>query len=139
MQWRWHISEKEFNSRLKEIQEKNKSKERKKILKAEKSKYTTKHKLPSTSKIVLLAVFLLCIEIIVFSEYAMIVLADASAMYVLIGIPATLVPTIIAYYQKSKAENTKGGITYDMAMLEKEQQDIGYDEFGDDNLDGTQG
>ena len=108
-------------------------------MKAEKSKYTTKHKLPSTSKIVLLAVFLLCIEIIVFSEYAMIVLADASAMYVLIGIPATLVPTIIAYYQKSKAENTKGGITYDMAMLEKEQQDVGCDEFDDDNLDGTQG
>lgn len=135
----WHISEKEFSSRLKDIQEKNKSKERKNILKAEKSKYKTRHKLPSTSKIVLLAIFLLCIEIIIFCEYAMIALADASAMYVLIGVPTTLVPTIIAYYQKSRAENTKGGITYDMAMLDREQQDVGCDEFDDTNSDGTQG
>ena len=134
----WDISEKEFNARLKDIKEKNKSKERKRKLKAEKSKYKTKRKLPSTSKIVLFAVFLLCIEIILFSEYAMIFLADASAMYVLIGVPATLVPTIIAYYQKSRIENSKGGITYDMAMLEKEQ-DAGCNESDNTNLDGTQG
>lgn len=134
----WDMSEKEFNARLKDIQEKNKSKERKRKLKAEKSKYKTKRKLPSTSKIVLFVVFLLCIEIIIFSEYAMIILEDASAMYVLIGVPTTLVPTIVAYYHKSRAENTKGGITYDMAMLEKEQ-DVGCDEFDDTNLDGTQG
>lgn len=135
----WDISEKEFNSRLKDIQEKNKSKERKKILEAEKSKYKTKRKLPSTSKIVLFAVFLLCVEIIIFSEYAMITLADASAMYVLIGVPTTLVPTIISYYNKSRAENTKGGIIYDTAMLEQEQQEVDCDEFDDINLDGTQG
>lgn len=134
----WDISEKEFNVRLKDIKEKNKSKERKRKLKAEKSKYKTKRKLPSTSKIVLFAVFLLCIEIILFSEYAMIFLADASAMYVLIGVPATLVPTIIAYYQKSRIENSKGGITYDMAMLEKEQ-DVCCNESDNTNLDGTQG
>ena len=135
----WNISEKEFNSRLKKIQEKNKSKERKKMLKEEKAKYKSKRKFPSTSKIVLFAVFLLCIEIVIFSEYAMIVLADASAMYVLIGIPTTLVPTIIAYYHKSRIENTKNGIVYDMAMLEKEQQDVDCDESEDVNLDGTQG
>ena len=131
----WDISEKEFDSRLKNIQEKNKSKERKRILKAEKSKYHAKIKLPSTSKIVLLVVFLLCIEIIIFSQYAMLALADTSAMYVLIGVPTTLVPTIIAYYNKSRIENSKGGITYDMAMLEKDNQDVGCDESDD----GTQG
>ena len=146
----WDISEKEFDSRLKDIQEKNKSKERKKILEAEKAKYKIKRKFPSTSKVVLFAVFLLCVEIILFSEYAMITLADTSAMYVLIGVPTTLVPTIISYYHKSRIENTKGGIVYDIAMSEKEQQDIGCDEpdefeeneFSESeeaNPDGTQG
>lgn len=134
----WHITEEEYKTRMEKIKKKNASKERKRKLKEEDGKCKVKRKLPSTSKIVLFAVFLLCIEIIIFSEYAMIALADASAMYVLIGVPATLVPTIIAYYQKSRAENTKGGITYDMAMLEKDQ-DIINDEFEDTNSDGTQG
>ena len=114
-----YISEEIFNYRLKKIQNRNLSKERKAALKAEKRKYARKFQLPSTSKLVLLVVFLLCIEIIVFCQYAMIVLGDTSAMYVLIGVPTTLVPTVLAYYWKSKAENSKDGITYDMAMLDK--------------------
>ena len=124
---------------MKKIKNKNASKERKRKLKEENNKCKYKRKFPSTSKIVLFAVFLLCIEIIVFSEYAMIALADASAMYVLIGVPATLVPTIIAYYQKSRIENTKGGITYDMAMLENSQCEDNCDESDEINSDGTQG
>lgn len=114
-----HMSEKEFNSRLKKIQDKNIEKERKRKLREEKLKYFPKFKLPSTSKLVLFAVFLLCIEIIIFCQYAMIVLGDASAMYVLIGVPVSLVPVVLGYYSKSKAENSKDGITYDLAMLEK--------------------
>lgn len=114
----WNISEEEYNSRMKEIKERNESKERKRKLREEKRKYRLKLKLPSTSKLVLMAVFLLCIEIVLYCEYAMIILGDASAMYVLIGVPTTLVPTVIAYYIKSQKENTAGGITYDMAMLE---------------------
>ena len=114
-----YMSEEIFNYRLKKIQDKNLSKERKEILKAEKRKYARKLKLPSTSKLVLLIVFLLCIEIVGFCQYAMIALGDASAMYVMIGVPTTLVPVVLAYYWKSKAENSKDGITYDMAMLDK--------------------
>ena len=40
---------------------------------------------------------------------------------VLIGIPATLIPIIWGYYSKAKAENTQGGITYDMAMMQLNQ------------------
>lgn len=126
----WHVTEEEYKARMKKIKNKNASKERKRKLKEENNKYKAKRKLPSTSKIVLFAVFLLCIEIIIFCEYAMISLSDTSAMYVLIGVPTTLVPTIIAYYSKSKAENTTGGITYQMAMLDKEQQDVCCDESG---------
>lgn len=99
------ISEKEFEAQMREIQIINESKERERKLKEEKMKYKRKIKLPSTSKLVLLGVFLICLEILIFSEYAMLVLYDASAMYALIGIPAALVPTIIGYYSKAKAEN----------------------------------
>lgn len=112
----WYISEHEYETRLGKIKKKNDSKERRRKLKEEKNKYSFQVKLPSTSKIILLAVFLLCIEVVVYCEYAMLVLGDTSAMYVLIGIPATLVPTILAYYSKSKSENVSGGIVYDMAM-----------------------
>lgn len=114
-----YMSEDEFNLRLKKIQNKNITKERRAKLNEEKRKYWPKLHLPSTSKLVLLVVFLLCIEIIAFCQYAMIVLGDTSAMYVLIGIPTTLVPIVLGYYNKSKAENSKDGITYEMAMLEK--------------------
>lgn len=122
-----YMSEEEFQSRLIKIQNKNLTKARKARLKAEKEKYKPKRKLPSTSKLVLLVVFLLCIEIIIFSEYAMLVLGDASAMYVLIGVPTTLVPTVISYYNKSRAENTRGGITFETvigAKLNEEQEDV---------------
>lgn len=72
----------------------------------------------TTSKLLLLAVFLMSVEIIIFCEFMMAKFGDFSAMYALIGVPATLVPTIISYYMKSRAENTVGGITYDTAMLE---------------------
>lgn len=129
------MSEKEFNSRLKKIQDKNIEKERKRKLREEKLKYFPKFKLPSTSKLVLFAVFLLCIEIIIFCQYTMIELGDASAMYVLIGVPVSLVPVVLGYYSKSKAENSKDGITYDLAMFDKiHETDIssGEDIFSDE-------
>lgn len=122
-----YMTEEEFQSRLLKIQSRNLSKARKARLKKEKEKYKPKRKLPSTSKLILLIVFLLCIEIIIFSEYAMLVLGDASAMYVLIGVPTTLVPTVISYYNKSRAENTVGGITFETVMgakLNEEQEDV---------------
>jgi hypothetical protein len=114
----WHISEEEYNKRLNKINEDNLSKERKQKLKEEKNKHKVKFKLPSTSKLVLFGAILLCLEIIIFCQYAMIALSDTSAMYVLIGIPATLVPVILGYYNKSKAENTSGGIVFETTMMQ---------------------
>lgn len=128
----WNMTEEEYNERLEKIRERNEYKERRRKLREEGRKYWPKFKLPSTSKLILLTVFLLCIEIVVYCEYAMIVLGDASAMYILIGIPTTLVPIVMAYYSKSKKENSVGGITYDMAMADRQ-----YNEFIDvDESDG---
>jgi hypothetical protein len=115
------MSEKEFNRQLKIIKTKNLTKERKAKLKAEKEKYGRKFKMPSTSKLILLGVILLCIEIVAFCEYVMLALGDTSAMYVLIGIPASLIPIVMSYYSKSKAENTMGGIVFETAMRENGQ------------------
>lgn len=117
-----YISEKEFNFRMKEIQRENLSKERERRLKYEKQKGKQKLKLPSTSKLILLGMILLCVQIVIFCEYAMMTLYDASSLYVLIGIPAALAPIIWGYYSKAKAENTAGGIVYDTAMAEMQMR-----------------
>lgn len=113
-----YISEREFDSKMKQIKTENISKQRRALLKEEKRKYEAKHKLPSASKLVLLGVILLCIQIVFFCEYAMLKLGDASSMYVLIGIPVALTPIIWGYYSKSKAENTSGGIVFETAMAQ---------------------
>lgn len=115
------ISEKEFEFRMREIQKDNLSKERARKLKEEKQKGKVKHKLPSTSKLILLGMILLCVQIVAFCEYAMMTLCDTSALYVLIGIPAALAPIIWGYYSKAKAENTEGGIRY-MTVMEELRQ-----------------
>lgn len=112
------ISEKEYAIKLEKIQKDNLAKERAKKLKEEKKKGQVKHKLPSVSKMVLLGMIILCIQIVIFCEYIMVSLGDTSALYVLIGIPAALSPIIWGYFSKSKAENTAGGIVYDTVMAE---------------------
>lgn len=126
----FYLTEKEYELRMKRIKRDNISKERKWKLKEERKKYKTKFKLPSTSKLILLGVILLCIEIVVFCEYVMIMLGDTSAMYVLVGIPATLIPVIWGYYSKAKAENTVGGIVYEATMKSKQDTDNNEDLSG---------
>ena len=111
-----YMTEREYNIKLEKVKAKNESKLFKAKLKAEKNKYKRKFKLPSTSKLILLGVILMCVEIVVFCQYLMVRTSDTSALYVLIGIPATLIPIIWAYFSKSKAENTAGGIVYESAI-----------------------
>ena len=118
----FYLSEKEFQDKLRRAKLKNKSLERKQELRNEKNKHKTRKNF-STSKLVLWAIILLVFEIVLFVEYCMAKWGDFSAAYALIGIPATLIPVVWAYYSKSKAENTQGGITYDMAMKDYEIED----------------
>lgn len=115
-----YLSEADFEKKLKKIKDNNVSKERKGLLQVEKEKYkSSKNQRPlSTSKILLWVVVLICIEIILFSEYAMIRFNDMSTLYTLIGVPVTLIPTVLGYYYKSAKENTVGGIVYESFLNE---------------------
>ena len=79
-----------------------------------------KKKKRTTSKMILWVMVLIVVVILAYSMYEMHRLDDISQIYALIGIPATLCPIIWAYYEKSKAENTKGGIVYDAALNNEE-------------------
>lgn len=75
----------------------------------------------SASKIMMAAIILICVEIIFFAEYV-IAVKDSSSLYILIGIPASLVASFWAYASKSKAENTEGGVVYEATMAEIRQR-----------------
>lgn len=111
-----YLSKQAYEKELATIQRDNLSTERKMHLKAERNKYSPKIKLPSTSKMLLWAAVLLCVEIIMFCELAVVKTGDTSFLYVLAGVPTTLVPTICGYYHKSKCENTAGGIVFETTM-----------------------
>ena len=133
-----YLSEKEFNAKMKRIKTENLTKKRKAQLKEERKKGNPQKKVFSTSKIVLIGMILICVEIVLFCEYAMLKLMDTSSMYVLIGIPVALAPIIWGYYSKSKAENTSGGIVYEtaMAQLDIENSQNNSEESGSSDAQG---
>lgn len=88
---------------------------------AERQKYKPTKKI-ETSKIVVAVIFMVCIEIIVYSQWVMYRLADLTALITLLGIPACMTTAAVAYLNKSAKQNTKNGITYELAMLEKQHE-----------------
>lgn len=88
---------------------------------AERQKFKPKKKI-ETSKIVVAVIFMVCIEIIVYSQWVMYRLADLTALITLLGIPACMTTAAVAYLNKSAKQNTKNGITYELAMLEKQHE-----------------
>lgn len=70
------------------------------------------------SKIMMLLIYAICLEIVIYAEIVMWVHYDLSALYALIGVPAAMFGVFWAYAAKSRAQNTKGGITYDLAMMQ---------------------
>ncbi len=115
-----YLSKQSYERKLTEIRKRNESIARRRMLKKERTKYAPKLKPPSTSKLLLWTIVILCLEIVGFCEYAFFETRDSSFLYVLAGIPTTLVPTIISYYNKAKCENVTGGIVYETAMANME-------------------
>ena len=116
--------------RMQKIEEQNLEKQYRE--QEEAAKYKPKKK-ASASKLIMFAVILLCLEIVLYAEFVMFALRDTTALYVLIGIPATLMGTFWAYASKSKAENTQGGIVYEatlaeIAQAQQEDMDLQDDE-----------
>lgn len=75
-------------------------------------------KKPAWGKAMMVVIYAICIEIVIYAEVVMWLHFDLSALYVLIGVPAAMFSVFWAYAQKSAKENTKGGIVYDMNMLQ---------------------
>lgn len=121
------MTSREYELELKKIKAQNRQIEMKRNLKAAKVSRFNIQKI-STSKLILVAVLLLNLQIIYFVEKAIMTYGDLSALYALIAIPATLIPTVWAYFSKAKAENCAGGITYDSAMEQLRQSSSENDE-----------
>ena len=121
------MTQREYQKKIQIERHKNQQAKMRQNIRNIRNKRKKPHKLNlSYSKFILLGMIIMCFQIVFFCEYAIITLADTSAMYALIGIPVALAPIIWGYYSKSKAENTSGGIVYDMAMrnMEESAEDI---------------
>lgn len=111
-----YITQSKFENELAKIRVRNKSYERKKLLKAEKNKYRNKIKLPSTTKLVMTYLFILLNTVLIYAMIAMWHFSDLSYLGVLITDIVAQLITFFIYTVKSTKENTVGGITYDLAM-----------------------
>lgn len=112
-----YISNEYFNKEMRKIERDNISYRRKKELRKSKE-YLPRIKMPSTSKVVLWAVILLCVQMIIFVERIVLLTGDTSALIAFIGVMPTLISVVVSYYNKSAKENTVGGIVYETAMRE---------------------
>lgn len=110
------MTKSQFDSKLAKVKKRNEGIEYKRRLREERMKYWPKFVLPSTSKIVLIVASLLCVEILFFCQYMILMTGDTNALYAMVGTIATLASVVLGYFMKSTKENTKNGITYETAM-----------------------
>lgn len=112
-----NMSEKRYQQKLEKIRKENESIQRIQQLKDERKKYRTSiTDRISTTKLVMVYLFVLLNVILIFAMVAMWHFADLSYLGVLITDIAAQIITFIIYAMKSTKENTVGGITYDLAM-----------------------
>lgn len=71
------------------------------------------------SKIIVIAVIAMYIEVVVIGQVAMFVFKDTSSLEAMWVNIVPLIIAILAYYIKAAKENCKGGITYDAAMKDE--------------------
>lgn len=113
-----YMTKNQYDSKLAKLQKRNESIEYKRKLREERMKYWPKFVLPSTSKIVLIVAAVLCVEILFFCQYMILLTGDTNALYAMVGTIATLASVVLGYFVKSTRENTKNGITFETAMAE---------------------
>ena len=99
------MTKQQFETELEEIQRRNETIEYRRRLRKERWKHIPKFTLPSTSKIVLIVSGVLCIEILAFCQYM-----------IMVGALFTFMAVVLGYFVKSTKENSAGGITYETAM-----------------------
>jgi len=121
-----YMTKNQYDSKLAKLQKRNENIERRRKLREERMKYWPKFVLPSTSKIVLGISGLLCLEVLIFCQYMIIVTGDTNSLYAMVGALFTFMGTVISYYVKSTRENTKSGIVYETAMAQIQQPVINH-------------
>lgn len=122
-----YLSQREYERKLKEVQRENESIDRYNKLKKEKRKVSIDIKKPTTDKLIAIYLFIILNVILVYSMISMWNFADLSCLGVLVTDIAGQVITYYIYAKKATAQNTKGGITYDMAMLKHGLSDVNND------------
>lgn len=113
-----YMTKNQYDSKLAKIQKRNEGIERRRKLREERMKYFPKFVLPSTSKIVLIIAAILCLEILIFCQYMIVMTGDTNALYAMVGALFTFMPVVIGYFIKSTKENIKNGITFETAMAQ---------------------
>ena len=113
------MTKSQFDSKLAKAKKRNEGIEYRRRLREERMKYWPKYVLPSTSKIVLIVAALLCVEILFFCQYMIVMTGDTNALYAMVGTIATLASVVLGYFVKSTKENTSGGVVYESAMADK--------------------
>lgn len=113
------MTKSQFDSKLAKAKKRNEGIEYRRRLREERMKYWPKFVLPSTSKIVLIVAALLCVEILFFCQYMIVLTGDTNALYAMVGTIATLATVVLGYFVKSTKENTSGGLVYESAMADK--------------------
>lgn len=104
---------------LKKIRNRGERKQRRDELRRVRQEYWPPRKPPSTSKLALAYIFASCTVVQIYSMIAMWHFGDLSALYSLIGATVGEAISYCAYAAKAAKENTEGGITHDLAMLQQ--------------------
>lgn len=113
------MSKKEYKDKLKIINAHNEQVKMKRSLRSARFNNMPKFKKPNTSKLLVFIVLLINLQIIWYVEYVIDKWGDLSALYALIGVPVTLVPTLLGYMHKSQIENTAdSGYVYEARVAE---------------------
>ena len=129
-----YISESEYKEQLNEIKRENQSKKRKQDLKKEKRKYSVFAKLPSTSKMMAVYLFVLLNVVLCYAMFMMWRFQDLQCLSVLITDVVAQVLTYFIYSRKATIENQKNGITYELAMMDRQTRQDTEDIEQDDSV-----
>lgn len=111
-----------YEKKMKKIQKMNLRREYRRLLWKERCKYVPKFKIPPTSKIALWAGFLLMFEIIIFCQYLALKTYDTTPLVAIVGAIGGWISMFFSYNKKSAIENSRNGIIFETAMLNKNSE-----------------
>lgn len=117
-----YVDEMQYKRRMQEAKKYSQTMRRKAEIKEEKNKYKSKKTPISMSKKLVIGFCLIALQIIIFCEFTMIFFRDTTALYALIGIvTASCIPVLRGYFNKSRVENSAGGIIFEKMRQEMKQ------------------